>query len=202
MPTFLTREQAAQLLAKNVHTFASERQRGEMPLVWRGDSPAILSEAGSGVTECAETEARRGYTTEQVFLALLRDEFVRELRLDRKRAAEIAGNALGIVVAQWPAIYEGSLAIAEGREPETEIVFGAFNLVSGAVVCRGGPLSEIVAGLPAPVAISILINVTRAAGELRARAAKLKIELGEVWSGRREPPPSRLKEIVGRLHGH
>jgi hypothetical protein len=82
MPQFHTRETAARLLDKNVNTFAAERQRGEMPATWRGDHELILSEAGADVTEGAEAEARRGYTTQQIFLALIRDEFVRGFKMD------------------------------------------------------------------------------------------------------------------------
>src|SRR6266511_262624 len=152
MPQFHTRETAARLLDKNVNTFAAERQRGEMPATWRGDHELILSEAGADVTEGAEAEARRGYTTQQIFLALIRDEFVRGFKMDKKAAADIAQHGVQLFKpGYWTQIAEGSLAIIEGRAPTSEIVFGRINLLNGEVLSISGTLDQILADLPCPV---------------------------------------------------
>jgi hypothetical protein len=186
MPQFHTREVAAGLLDKPVNTFAAERQRGEMPAVWRGDHEFILSEAGADVTQGAEAEARRGYTTQQVFLALIRDEFVRAFKIDKKKAAGIAQFGARLFIADtWTTIAAGSLAIFEGRAPTTEVVFGRINLVNGVSICAYGVLGDkIFAGLSAPVDSFIFINATRAAAKLRERAHRDGIDLGDFW----EPP--------------
>lgn len=180
---FHTREVAAKLLDKNVNTFAAERQRGEMPAVWRGHhEELILSEAGAGVTEGAEVEARRGYITEQIFLALIRDEFVREFNMDKKAAAGIAQfGVLFFDPDHWKEIAAGSLAISEGRVPTAEVVFGRINLINGEVLCVSGVLDQIFADLPAPVESFTFINVTRAAAKLRERAERDRIDLGDFW---------------------
>jgi hypothetical protein len=182
MVQFHARETAAKLLDKNVNTFAAERQRGEMPAAWRGDHEFILSEAGAGVTEGAEAEARRGYTTQQVFLALLRDEFVRGFKMDKKVAASIAQYGVQLFEPRhWTRIAAGSLAIAEGRAPAAEIFFGRINLVDGEVLCVSGTLDKIFADLPAAVETFSLINATRAAAKLRERAQRDCIDLRGFW---------------------
>jgi hypothetical protein len=179
---FHTRETAARLLDKNVNTFAAERQRGEMPAVWRGDYDLILSEAGAGVTEGAEAEARRGYTTQQIFLALIRDEFVRGFKMDKKAAAEVAQYGVQLFKAgYWSQIAQGSLAIVEGRVPVSEIVFGRINLLNGQILSISGTLNQVFADLPAPVESSSFINATRAAAKLRKRAQRDCIDLGRFW---------------------
>jgi hypothetical protein len=182
MAQFHTRETAARLLDKNVNTFAAERQRGEMPAVWRGDRELILSEAGAGVTEGAEAEARRGYTTQQIFLALIRDEFVRGFKMDKKAAAEMAQRGVQLFrPACWTQIAEGSLAVVEGRAPKSEVVFGRINLLEGEAVFVSGTLGQILAELPAPVESFSFINATRVAATLRERAHRASIDLRGFW---------------------
>jgi hypothetical protein len=192
MPQFHTREVAAGLLDKPVNTFAAERQRGEMPAVWRGDHGFILSEAGAGVTQGAEAEARRGYTTQQVFLALIRDEFVREFKMDKKAAAGIAQLGARLFTSDnWTKIAAGSLAIFEGCAPAAEVVFGRINLVNGASLSACGVLDDrIFVGLSAPVESFTFINATRAAAKLRERAHRDGIDLGDFW----EPPPAQREK--------
>jgi hypothetical protein len=179
---FHTREVAAKLLDKNVNTFAAERQRGEMPAVWRGDHDLILSEAGAGVTEGAEAEARRGYTTAQVFLALIRDEFVREFNMDKKAAASIAQYGVRLFTAgYWAKIAASSLAVSEGRAPAAEVVFGRIKLTNGRSICVSGPLEQIFVDLPAAVESFTFVNVTRAAAKLRERADRERVDLRDFW---------------------
>jgi hypothetical protein len=178
------RETVSKLLDTNLNSFAAELQRGEIPWErptrWNG----VLAEIGGWITQGQRAEPKRGYPAEQIFLTLVRDEFIDQFHMRKMAAARIASCFPLSDESLWRKIADGSSALREGRNPIVDVLFGAMSTVDGrtfVAVAEHAEIDKLFALLPARLRAQVFVNVTRIAATLRARASHHQVDLDEFW---------------------
>jgi hypothetical protein len=208
----LSRDDFCTLVGINVNQFNVLRRRGQVPM----GPPPELDE---------EDSDRFGYTPESAFLLTIAQEFSERFDMGRTLAAEIAVGAFRVFTStpirdkntgevftfpsRWPDIARTSAQVANGEEPDEDILFivsdirgvapAAFKrpaqtrkkppsiVLSEALVKPRGMVTDI--GTLAQIAVInpkasnlIAISLTQCAALLRQRATRAKIDLSEFWN--------------------
>lgn len=183
---FLTRAEFCRLTDLEINTFRQMRQRGQVPLVWRGDASFIIAEMGASHGPVAgddpEKEAARGYTAGQAFCMILAGEFFRLYAVRREVAAFVAAHGnLMFSAPEWRQIAETSAALQRGEKPDAEIFFGSFGRPNGKAIYGVGRLAELAADVPDAID-ALAVSVTRVGALMRERAAEHNIDISNFWT--------------------
>jgi hypothetical protein len=108
-------------------------------------------------------------------------------QLSRTRAAEIAAH-VGVINRRWRDISAASREVAEGGEPEQDILFASLDLPDVHPTKKQpdptvdvGTLEELAAKYPTTTSL-IAVSVTRCAALIRQRAKKAKIHISNFWA--------------------
>ncbi|ODR98916.1 hypothetical protein AUC68_07015 [Methyloceanibacter methanicus] len=107
------------------------------------------------------------------------NEFANKQGISRTVAAQHASRGF-MIDQRWADVAATSNDLYQGGNVAEEIFFAVIELPGKKPRAVCDTLTEIVAANPNPTRIT-LCNVTRAAFEMRKRAARHKIDLGDFW---------------------
>jgi len=161
------------LCGLEVEAYNALYRRGQVPLVPNLNLP-----------ESVRNE--RGYSPTSALALIIANEFVDRFDLSRDRAAELAVHSLALFGPRWGDVAKTSAAVAAGESPMADILLGVVDWTGAASKKRNRPnvalgtLPEIADQNPSAQNI-IAVSATRCAALLRQRAARAKIDLGDLW---------------------
>jgi hypothetical protein len=137
-----------------------------------------------------ERDVTTGWSPISALSFIVSTALVDRYAISRDRAAQIAGQTIRVVSsskAKWPEVVAGATAINEGREPPPDILLASLD-VPGIQptkkkpdpVIEIGTLENIARNWPNASAM-IAVSITRCAADMRNRAIRHKIDLGDFW---------------------
>lgn len=125
------------------------------------------------------------YSALEALLWIIRNA-LSDLHLAHVAAAQTAAQAV-VIAERSSEIASTSQKLAAGVEPKSQILFarlltpGDKGIPKTVFFC--GTVTELAKKYPAPI-VCVVVNVSRAAAELRARADNAGVSLDDFWSGK------------------
>jgi hypothetical protein len=169
MVRFLSRAELLSLTGDSVDRFDWKVRSGNLP------------------TLRVDGQKRGKYTPLEALLMIIANALSDAQHLAPTRAAEIASQAAPLVELNMRKIAQTSEQHSQGAPPKADIFFAKLlnpnadgSPPSAVRLCD--TFAQIARKFPSPVQID-LVNVSRCAAEMRARASRADIDLDEFWKG-------------------
>lgn len=174
IPGLQSRAEFLVLTGLELEAFNSLRRRDQLPQ----SPPPFWSE---------EWQDAHGWSPWAALALVMALALADRYQLSRTRAAEVASR-VGAINRRWRDISAASRVVAEGGQPDQDILFASLDLPNVHPTKKlpdptvdVGTLEELAAKYPTATGL-IAVSVTRCAALIRQRAKKAKIDIPDFWA--------------------